>query len=55
MRSSGGWVHDNAEGKTVPILWLEESVGQIEIELKIVRAEILRRGFREAMNPVLNF
>ena len=50
-----GWVHDNAEGKTVPILWLEESVGQIEIELKIVRAEMLSRGFREAMNPVLNF
>ena len=42
-----GWVHDNTEGKTVPILWLEESVGQIEIELKLVRAEMLRRGLEK--------
>jgi len=45
VRSSEG--HDNAEGKTFPILWLEESVGQIEIELKIVRAEMLSRGLEK--------
>jgi len=39
-----GWVHDNTEGKTIPISWLEESVGQVEIELKLVRAEMLKRG-----------
>jgi len=50
-----GWVHDNAEGKTVPILWLEESVGQIEIELKIVRVEMLSRGLEKLWIPFLTF
>ena len=50
-----GWVHDNAEGKTFPIPWLEESVGQIEIELKIVRAEMLSRGLEKLWILFLTF
>lgn len=42
-----GWVQNNTEGKNIPIFWLEESVEQINIELKLVREEILKRGLEK--------
>jgi hypothetical protein len=42
-----GWVQNNTEGKNIPIFWLEESVEQINIELKLVREEMLKRGLEK--------
>lgn len=42
-----GWIQDNTEGKNVPVFWLEESVEQINIELRHVREEMLRRGLEK--------
>jgi hypothetical protein len=41
------WVQNNTEGKNIPIFWLEESVKQINIELKLVREEMLKRGLEK--------
>jgi hypothetical protein len=38
------WVHAGKEGKAIPISFLDESVRQVEIEIKLVHAEMLRRG-----------
>lgn len=42
-----GWVQDNTEGKKIPIFWLEESVEQINIELRLVREEMIKRGLEK--------
>jgi hypothetical protein len=42
-----GWIQDNTEGKNIPIFCLEESVEQINIELKLVREEMLKRGLEK--------
>jgi hypothetical protein len=38
------WVHAGKEGKAIPISFLDESVKQIENEIKLVHAEMLKRG-----------
>jgi hypothetical protein len=42
-----GWIQDNTEGKNIPLFYLEESIEKTNIELKLVREEMLRRGLEK--------